>query len=164
MGIPKRIRNYEGRFALVDGIPFKTPVKCQNSPVLMAIFTIDPDKARQLMPGNELYPFRLWKRGLLVITVVDYLLTNIGNHSSSASPSPARTAPAPRHACCQASQKHYGLGRFVYDLPVSAEISVKGGKGIWACPSTRPTSITSSARIRSAASTTRTNLRDEDRD
>ena len=138
MGIPNRIRHYQGRFALVDGIPFQMPVKCQNSPVLMAIFTIDPGKARQLMPGNELYPFRLWKRGLLVITVVDYLLTNIGKyiefsiaiactHGSGHAP---RLLPA-------LFQTRYGLGQFVYDLPVSTEISVKGGKGIWGMPKHR---------------------------
>src|SRR5205823_6055394 len=30
--------------------------------------------------------------------------------------------------------KHYGTGQWVYDLPVSTEISVKGGKGIWGMP------------------------------
>jgi hypothetical protein len=29
---------------------------------------------------------------------------------------------------------HYGTGQFVVDLPVSTEISVKGGKGIWGMP------------------------------
>jgi hypothetical protein len=28
----------------------------------------------------------------------------------------------------------YGTGQYVYDLPVSTEISVKGGKGIWGMP------------------------------
>jgi len=135
MGVPRRIRNYEGRFALVDGIPFQMPVKCQNSPVLMAIFTIDPDKARQLIPGNEVYPFRLWKRGLLVITVVDYLLTNIGKYIefSIAIACTHGSRPAPR-LLPALFQKHYGLGQYVYDLPVSTEISVKGGKGIWGMP------------------------------
>ena len=31
-------------------------------------------------------------------------------------------------------QKHYGLGQYVFDLPVSTEVSVKGGKGIWGMP------------------------------
>src|SRR5262249_34789517 len=31
-------------------------------------------------------------------------------------------------------QKLYGTGQFVVDLPVSTEISVKGGKGIWGMP------------------------------
>lgn len=135
MGIPTRIRNYEGRFALVDGIPFTMPVKCQNSPVLMALFTIDAGKARQLMPGNELHPFRLWDRGVLVITVINYLLTNIGKYIefSIAIACTHGARPAPR-LLPALLQNHYGLGQFVFDLPVSTEISVKGGKGIWGMP------------------------------
>ena len=30
--------------------------------------------------------------------------------------------------------KYYGTGQYVIDLPVSSEISVKGGKGIWGMP------------------------------
>jgi hypothetical protein len=30
--------------------------------------------------------------------------------------------------------KPFGTGQYVYDLPVSSEISVKGGKGIWGMP------------------------------
>jgi hypothetical protein len=32
---------------------------------------------------------------------------------------------------------HYRIGQFVIDLPVSTEISVKGGKGIWGMPKHR---------------------------
>jgi hypothetical protein len=28
----------------------------------------------------------------------------------------------------------FGTGQFVFDLPVSSEVSVKGGKGIWGMP------------------------------
>jgi hypothetical protein len=135
MAIPKRILNYEGRYALVDGIPFKMPVKCQKSPVLMAIFTIDPDKAKQLIPSNEIHPFRLWNRGLLVITVVNYLVTTIGKYIefSIAIACTHGAKPAPR-LLPAIFQKHYGIGQYVYDLPVSTEISVKGGKGIWGMP------------------------------
>jgi hypothetical protein len=135
MSTPQRVLAYEGRYSLVDGIPFRMPVKCVNSPVLMAVFTIDPDKAGKLMPGNELYPFRLWKRGLLVITVVDYLKTNIGKYIefsiAIACTHGAKPAPPLLPAILQ---KHYGIGQYVYDLPVSTEISVKGGKGIWGMP------------------------------
>ena len=31
-------------------------------------------------------------------------------------------------------QKTFGLGQYVVDLPVSTEVSVKGGKGIWGMP------------------------------
>jgi len=135
MATPQRILDYEGRFSLVDGIPFRMPVKCVNSPVLMAIFTIDADKARKLIPGNEVYPFRLWKRGLLVITVVDYLKTNIGKYIefSIAIACTHGRGPAPR-LLPALFQQHYGVGQYVYDLPVSTEISVKGGKGIWGMP------------------------------
>jgi hypothetical protein len=135
MATPQRILNYEGRYSLVDGIPFQMPVKCVKSPVLMAIFTIDADKAAKLIPGNEVYPFRLWNRGLLVITVVDYLQTNIGKYIefSIAIACTHGAGPAPR-LLPAIFQNHYGLGQYVYDLPVSTEISVKGGKGIWGMP------------------------------
>ena len=38
MAIPKRIKRYEGRYALVDDIPYKMPVSARNSPALMAGF------------------------------------------------------------------------------------------------------------------------------
>jgi len=135
MATPQRILNYTGRYSLVDGIPFQMPVKCVNSPVLMAIFTIDADQAAKLLPGNEIHPFRLWNRGLLVITVVDYLETNIGKYIefSIAIACTHGAKPAPR-LLPALFQNHYGLGQYVFDLPVSTEISVKGGQGIWGMP------------------------------
>ena len=56
MGIPDRIKRQAGRFAQVDGISFKLPISEEGSPALMAAFAINPDKARELMPGNELFP------------------------------------------------------------------------------------------------------------
>jgi hypothetical protein len=135
MAIPKRLSEQAGRYALVDGIPFQMPVKCVNSPVLMAIFTIDADKARALIPGNEVYPFRLWKRALLVITVIDYLATNIGKYIEFSIAIACTHGDRPAPPLLPALlQNHYGMGQFVYDLPVSTEISVKGGKGIWGMP------------------------------
>ena len=132
MPVRKRIRDYEGRHALIDGIPFRLPVNCVNSPVLMAIFTIDADKARQLIPGNEVHPLRLWKRGLLVITVIDYLQTNIGKYIEFSIAIACTHGKKPAPPLLPAVlQKFYGVGQFVYDLPVSTEISVKGGNGIW---------------------------------
>jgi hypothetical protein len=77
----------------------------------------------------------LWKRGLLVITVVNYLQTNIGKYIeySIAIACTHGAKPAPR-LWPAIFQKHYGVGQYVYDLPVSTEISVKGGKGIWGMP------------------------------
>ena len=65
--IPARISNRQGRAALVDGIPFALPIVCAPSPALMAAFTIDGDKAGDLLPGTELFPLRLWTgRGVLM--------------------------------------------------------------------------------------------------
>jgi hypothetical protein len=135
MAQPARLTQQAGRWALVDGIPFKLPVYCRNSPALFAVFTIDADKARQLIPGNEVYPFRLWKRGLLVVSVVDYLETNIGRYIefsiAIACTHGSRPAPPLLPALFM---NHYGTGQWVFDLPVSSEVSVKGGKGIWGMP------------------------------
>jgi hypothetical protein len=135
MTVPQRIQDYDGRYALVDGIPFHLPVNCDQSPVLMAVFSIDADKARALIPGNEIHPFRLWNRGLLVITVVDYIVTDIGKYIefSIAIACTHGRKPAPR-LLPAVFRNHYGFGQYVYDLPVSSEISVKGGKGIWGMP------------------------------
>jgi len=69
---PKRIKQYTGRFSLVDGIPFKLPVSAINSPALMAIFPINLEKAKQFLPKTGIHPFRLWNQGLLIVTVIDY--------------------------------------------------------------------------------------------
>lgn len=135
MPVPRRLTEQSGRYALVDGIPFLLPVKAENSPAFIAIFTVDPDKARNLLPGNEVHPFLLWNRALLVITVIDYRSTVIGKYiefciaiacTRGSKPSP-RLLPA-------IFRNHYGFGQFVLDLPVSTEISVKGGKSIWGMP------------------------------
>lgn len=130
-----RLRRITDLRAVVDGIPFTLPVYCKETPVLFAAFTIDADAAAGLLPGRELAPLRIWNRGLLVVTVVDYRNTNIGQyieysiaiactHGKNWSP---RLIPA-------LLQRRYDVGQFVFDLPVSTEISVKGGKGIWGMP------------------------------
>ncbi len=133
--IPERINRETGRYALVDGIPFQMPVEGKNSPALMAIYTIDADKARALLPGNEIHPLRLGQRALLVITVIEYLDTNIGKYIefsiAIACTHGAKEAPSLLPALFM---KPFGTGQYVYDLPVSSEISVKGGKGIWGMP------------------------------
>ncbi|MEC5384250.1 acetoacetate decarboxylase family protein [Uliginosibacterium sp. H3] len=135
MGRPRRLEEQAGRFALVDGIPFQLPVSSHKSPALMAAFSIDADKAAALMPGNEMHPFRLWNRGLLVITVIDYIETNIGKYIeySVAIACTHGKKPAPR-LLPAIFMKTFGTGQYVVDLPVSTEISVKGGKGIWGMP------------------------------
>ncbi len=139
MSIPRRIRRQTGRKALVDGIPFLLPVNSEQSPALMAAFTMDADRAARLLPGNELHPFRLLNgRGLLVITVIDYRITDIGKYIefSIAIACTHGAKPAPP-LLPVLFRKHYGVGQYVYDLPVSTEISVKGGKGIWGMPKHR---------------------------
>ena len=135
MGNEKRLLQQAGRFALVDGIPFTLPVNSEKTPALMAAFSIDADKAKALLPGNEVHPFRLWNRGLLVITVVNYKVTDIGKYIeySIAIACTHGSNPAPR-LIPGLFTGYFGTGQYVYDLPVSSEVSVKGGKGIWGMP------------------------------
>lgn len=136
MGVPSRLLRQAGRYALVDGIPFALPVNCEKSPVLMAVFTMNAEKAARLIPGNEIHPLRLLGgRGLLVLTVIDYRVTDIGKYIefsiAFACTHGARPAPPLLPALLM---KFYGVGQWVFDLPVSTEVSVKGGKGIWGMP------------------------------
>jgi hypothetical protein len=138
MSPPARIRRQTGRHALVDTIPFRLPVESHESPALMAGFPIDFDAAAALLPGDEVHPIRLWgNRALLMLTVVDYRSTNIGRYIefsiAIACTHGARPAP-PLVPALPLAQKLFGTGQFVIDLPVSTEISVKGGKGIWGMP------------------------------
>lgn len=136
MRIPKRLRRQEGRHALVDGIRFALPVNSEDTPSLMAIFPIDARRAAELIPGDEVHPFRLWgDRGALVVTVVNYEVTDIGRYVefSIAIACTHGERPAPRLVPALFTGR-YGTGQYVLDLPVSTEISVKGGKGIWGMP------------------------------
>lgn len=132
--IPQRIKQYTGRYSLVDGIPFKLPVNTSNSPALMAIFPINPEKAKQFLPSG-IHPFRLWKKALLIITVIDYKETTIGKYIeySIAIACTHGAKPAPR-LLPALFMNFFKTGQYVVDLPVSSEISVKGGKGIWGMP------------------------------
>ena len=136
MRMPKRIDAEAGRYSLVDGIPFQLPVESHHSPALMAAFTIDAAKAAALLPGRELHPLTLWRgRGLLLITVVDYTSTNIGKYIEFSIAIGVTHGPRPAPALVPLLFRgHYDWGQYVYDLPVSTEISVKGGKGIWGMP------------------------------
>jgi hypothetical protein len=138
MSIPDRIRRETGRHALVDTIPFTLPVASTDSPALIAAFSIDARAAAELLPGDEVHPLRITGgRAVLVVTVVDYRDTNIGRYIefsvAIACTHGARPAPALLPALPLA-QRLYGTGQYVVDLPVSSEISVKGGKGIWGMP------------------------------
>ncbi len=136
MRVPKRVRRQSGRHALVDGIPFALPVNSERSPALMAAFPIDADRAARLLPGDEVHPLRISRgRGLLVITVIDYRVTDIGRYIefSIAIACTHGERPGPPLLPALLSRR-YGTGQFVFDLPVSTEVSVKGGKGIWGMP------------------------------
>jgi hypothetical protein len=135
MAIPKRLKRQSGRYSRVDGIPFSLPINCDKSPALFAVFTINAEKAAKLLPGNEIHPLRLWKKALLVVSVMDYRITDIGKYIefSIAIACTHGSKPAPR-LLPAIFTKHYGTGQYVIDLPVSTEISVKGGKGIWGMP------------------------------
>jgi Acetoacetate decarboxylase (ADC) len=135
MAQPRRIARQAGRQALVDDIPFRMPIKGVNSAAILAAFPVDPKQAERLLQGNEVHPFVLWNKGLLVVTVVDYRDTNIGKYIefSIALACTHGARPAPR-LLPALLRRVYGTGQWVFDLPVSTEISVKGGKGIWGMP------------------------------
>ena len=136
MRIPERLRRQEGRHALVDGIPFELPVNSERSPSLTAVFGIDAERAAELMPSDQIHPLRIWgNRGALVITVLNYEVTDIGRYVefsvAIACTHGERRGPALLPALLS---RRYGTGAYVFDLPVSTEVSVKGGKGIWGMP------------------------------
>lgn len=135
MGVPKRQERLRGRHAYVDGIRFVMPVDSNNSSAMIAAFSIDLEKARALIPPGEVHPFRLWNRGVLVITVINYRETDIGAYIeySLAIACTKGANPAPR-LLPGALMSYFGTGQYVFDLPVSSEVSVKGGKGIWGMP------------------------------
>lgn len=133
--MPRRLGRQRGRHALVDGIPFQMPVNSDDAAALMAIFPVDHDRAAALLPGNEIHPLRLWRSGLLIITVVNYRATDIGNYIEFSVGLACTHGPRPAPRLVGALlMKTFGTGQFVHDLPVSTEISVKGGKGIWGMP------------------------------
>ncbi|MGW8392439.1 acetoacetate decarboxylase family protein [Pseudoduganella sp. HUAS MS19] len=135
MNAPDRQKRLAGRYGLVDGIPFEMPINSEQSPALMAVFSIDAEAAARLLPGGEIHPLRLWKRGLLVVTVIHYKITDIGSYIeySIAIACTHGRRPAPRLLPAM-MMKTFGTGQYVLDLPVSTEVSVKGGKGIWGMP------------------------------
>ena len=117
----RRLERLRGRHALVDGIPFVLPVDSRDTPALMAAFPISASAAAELIPGEEVRPLRLGgDTGVLVVTVINYITTDIGSYIEFS------LAIACLHGLTP--------GQWVVDLPVSSEISVKGGKGIWGMP------------------------------
>lgn len=138
MGVPARLRRQAGRHSLVDTIPFTLPVSSHASPALMAAFSIDAAAAAALLPGNEVHPLLLGRgRAVLMVTVIDYRETSIGRYiefSVAIACTHGRRPAPPLVAALPLAQQLYGTGQYVLDLPVSTEVSVKGGKGIWGMP------------------------------
>lgn len=136
MSIAKRIKNYEGQFAMVDGITFQLPVNAVKSPALMAGFLCDYQKAKALLPGKELHPVKAFGgKAVFMVTVIDYRQTSIGKYIEYSLALAVTRGSKPAPALLPALlMKTYKTGQFILDLPVSSEISVKGGKGIWGMP------------------------------
>jgi hypothetical protein len=136
MSVPRRIKDYTGRYALVDGIPFTMPISAKNTPAFMAGFFCDYEKAKALMPGNELHPFKFINgKAVFMVTVVNYIDTTIGKYIEYSIALACTHGRKPAPAMLPALfMKAYGTGQYILDLPVSSEISVKGGKGIWGMP------------------------------
>ncbi|MFJ5955583.1 acetoacetate decarboxylase family protein [Paenarthrobacter sp. NPDC092416] len=133
--VPRRQERLRGQHAFADGIKYVMPVNSDDSPVLMAAFPINKRAAAAALPGSEMRPFSLGGKGLLVVTVVNYKSTDIGKYIeySLAIAITHGSRPTPP-ILPLIFQKTFKLGQFVVDLPVSSEISVKGGKGIWGMP------------------------------
>src|SRR5918994_2104243 len=135
MRMPRRLRRQSGRYALVDGIPYQLPVDSRNSPALVAAFPINAEKARKLLPSNELHPARIFGKGVLLLTVVNYHSTDIGRYVEYITVIACTHGPKPAPGFLPfVFRRLFGLGGYVYDMPVSTEISEKGGKGIWGTP------------------------------
>lgn len=136
MRFPARIRRYTGRHALVDRIPFELPIDSERARALMAAFPINAERAAEVLPGDELHPLRISpNRGLLLITVIDYQATDIGRYVEFSIGIACTHGQRPAPPLLPSLLRRlYGTGQYVYDLPVSTEISVKGGKGIWGMP------------------------------
>jgi Acetoacetate decarboxylase (ADC) len=132
--MPRRLKRQLGRHALVDGIPFALPVRSFRMQALMAAFPVDTEEARKLLPPS-VSPVRLWNKTLLVITVVNYLDTSIGKYIEySVALTAARRDSDPPRLLPLVLPGPFRFGQYVVDLPVSTEVSVKGGKGIWGMP------------------------------
>ena len=132
--MPRRLKRERGRHALVDGIPFALPVRSFRMQALMAAFPVDTEQARALLPPSVV-PVRLWNKTLLVITVVNYQETSIGRYIEySVALSCARRDEQPPRLVPLLLPGPFRFGQYVLDLPVSSEVSVKGGKGIWGMP------------------------------
>jgi len=132
----KRVDRLAGRHALVDGIPYVLPVNSTDSPAFMSIYSIDAEKAKKYLVSDELHPLRLLNgRAALVLSIIDYRNTDIGKYIEYSIGIACTHGPKPAPRLLPAIfMKTFNTGQYVVDLPVSSEISVKGGRGIWGMP------------------------------
>jgi hypothetical protein len=134
--VPRRQGRLRGQAALVDGISYDMPINSDDSQVILAAFPCDLAAAAALLPGKELHPVSLGRgRGLLLATVVNYVVTDIGSYieySLGIAVTHGRRPGPPLLPVLLPTVMKFG--QYVVDLPVSTEISVKGGKGIWGMP------------------------------
>lgn len=135
MARPARQKELEGRHAYVDGIRYAMPVDSWQAAAVIAAFPCNYEAAAALIPDGYVQPFRLWKNALLLVTVIDYRKTDIGSYIEySIAIACTRGGRRPPRLLPALFQRAYGTGQFVVDLPVSTEVSVKGGRGIWGMP------------------------------
>src|SRR5437763_3511548 len=135
MPFPRRAGWLKGKYANVDGIPFTMPIATHDSPAMFAGFSIDAESAARMLPGQELHPVQLMGRGVLVLAVVNYVDTTIGKYVEFCIGILASRGYEPPSALSSMLFRgRKGTGVYIYDLPVSTEISVKGGVGIWGMP------------------------------
>lgn len=135
MGVPKRQTRLTGRHAVVDGIRYEMPIDSWEAAAVIAAFPADYDAARHLLPEGDIHPFRFGRKALLIVTVIDYRKTDIGSYIEYSIAVACTHGTKPAAPFLPALfRKTYGTGQYVHDLPVSTEVSVKGGKGIWGMP------------------------------
>ena len=135
MAIPRRQKELEGTHGFVDGIRYVMPIDSWDASAIIAAFPCDYTAAAAMLPPGYVHPFRYFGKALLVVTVIDYRKTDIGAYIeySIAIACTKGRSPAPPLLPAIFMQS-FGTGQFVLDLPVSTEVSVKGGKGIWGMP------------------------------
>ncbi|MEP2260205.1 MAG: acetoacetate decarboxylase family protein [Paracoccaceae bacterium] len=135
MAAPQRQKDIEGHHSYVDGIRYEMPINSWDSSAMIAAFPCNYDAAAALIPECYVHPFRFFDRALLVVTVIDYRQTDIGSYieySIAIACTKGRKPAIP--LLPGVFMKSFGTGQFVIDLPVSTEVSVKGGRGIWGMP------------------------------
>ena len=135
MGIPRRQKDIECTYGYVDGIRYVMPIDSWESSAMIAAFPCKYEAAAEMLPPGYVHPFNYFGKALLIVTVVDYRKTDIGSYIeySIAIACTKGRSPAPPLLPAVFMQS-FGTGQFVVDLPVSTEVSVKGGKGIWGMP------------------------------